>query len=205
MAQRKSSSSAASATAPRLGAQPPRYRFFLNPYSDARFTSCPRCGDTTKTRKLPLVIHIKPHHFLALNTTCRYCPRCDMLIAHQNILESLLAAYFEQHAPDVIGSSYLVVGTEDRTDWKRGVLQTVSVAEMLDVLHDFAAVLHFTPPQRGWILSPTRKAGSAGRRPSPFAGASRWRRNKPGHRGLALLGRPRLRVGVALWLRKCAH
>ena len=26
---------------PRLGKQPPRYTFFLNPYADVRFSKCP--------------------------------------------------------------------------------------------------------------------------------------------------------------------
>ena len=37
--------SRASGEAPRLGKQPPRHRFFLNPYPDIRFTTCPQCGD----------------------------------------------------------------------------------------------------------------------------------------------------------------
>ena len=45
---------------PRLGKQPPRHRFFLNPYTDVRFTTCPQCGGKTRVRKLPLVIHIDP-------------------------------------------------------------------------------------------------------------------------------------------------
>ncbi len=40
-----------------LGKQPPRYRFFLNPYRDARFTTCPQCGLKTRQRQCPLVIH----------------------------------------------------------------------------------------------------------------------------------------------------
>jgi len=73
----------ASQPCPRLGKQPPRYRFFLNPYTDVRFTTCPQCRGKTSQRKLPLVIHIDPLQLVALNKTCRYCPRCDLLIAHQ--------------------------------------------------------------------------------------------------------------------------
>jgi len=40
----------------RLGKQPPQYRFFLNPYQDARFTRCPQCDQPMRQRKLPLVI-----------------------------------------------------------------------------------------------------------------------------------------------------
>src|SRR5438445_13688037 len=69
---------------PRLGKQPPRYRFFLNPYQDARFSTCPQCTNKTKQRKLPLFLHIDPKQPLLLNKTCRYCPYCDLLIAHQD-------------------------------------------------------------------------------------------------------------------------
>jgi hypothetical protein len=41
---------------PWLGKQPPRYRFFLNPYQDARFSTCPQCANKTGQRKLPLFI-----------------------------------------------------------------------------------------------------------------------------------------------------
>lgn len=55
---------------PRLGKQPPRYRFFLNPYSDVRFTRCPQCGEKTRSRKLPLVVHVDPMQLISLNKTC---------------------------------------------------------------------------------------------------------------------------------------
>src|SRR5438105_15688393 len=83
----------ASQSGRRLGKQPPRYRFFLNPYTDVRFTTCPQCRGKTRQRKLPLVIHIDPLQFVALNKACRYCPRCDLLIAHQDELEAWLAAF----------------------------------------------------------------------------------------------------------------
>ena len=70
----------------RLGKQPPRYRFFLNPYTDVRFTTCPQCRGKTRVRKLPLVIHIDPMQLVALNKTCRYFSRCDLLIAHREEL-----------------------------------------------------------------------------------------------------------------------
>jgi hypothetical protein len=45
----------ASRSAVRLGKQSPRYRFFLNPYTDVRFMKCPQCLGKTRQRKLPLV------------------------------------------------------------------------------------------------------------------------------------------------------
>lgn len=67
----------------RLEKQPLRYHFFLNPYPDARFTTCPKCRRRTKQRKVPLVIHVDPRNLVSINKTCRYCPACDLLIAHQ--------------------------------------------------------------------------------------------------------------------------
>ena len=49
---------------------------------------CPQCLAKTRQRKLPLVIHIEPLQLVALNKTCQYCPRCDLLITHQDQLEA---------------------------------------------------------------------------------------------------------------------
>lgn len=132
----------------RLGKQPPRYRFFLNPYGDVRFTSCPQCGKRTKQRKLPLVIHVDPLNPVSINKTCRYCPTCDLLIAHKDEIEQQLTLLFTQRDPSLIGNDYLVVGTQDRTDWRRGMKTPLTIQEMLDSLHDFAEVLRFEPAYR---------------------------------------------------------
>ena len=134
---------------PRLGKQPPRYRFFLNPYADVRFTRCPQCGARTRVRKLPLVIHIDPRQLVALNKTCRYCSSCDLLIAHQDELEAWLAAFLGQHQAELVGKDYLVVGTEDRADWQRGVRAPRAIPEALACLHDFAEVVRFVPAPPG--------------------------------------------------------
>ena len=54
---------------PRLGKPPPRYRFFLNPHPDLRFTRCPQRGAQMRVRKLPLVIHIDPMQLVAVSAT----------------------------------------------------------------------------------------------------------------------------------------
>jgi len=135
---------------PRLGKQPPRYRFFLNPYADVRFTSCPQCGGKTKQKKLPLMIHIDEGGMMSLNKTCRYCLDCDLLIAHQDELEAQLAHDFQARAPSVVGNDYLVIGTLDRPDWRRGKMGTMTVQDAIDALHDFKDVLRFEPPP-GWV------------------------------------------------------
>jgi hypothetical protein len=135
---------------PRIGKQPPRFAFFLNPYQDARFTSCPECGGKTKPRKLPLAIHVEGAGMIVLNKTCRCCPGCDLLIAHQDEIEAQLAAFFTRRAPEVVGNDYLVVGTLDRPDWQRGRKNPLTNKEILAVLHDFKDVVRFKPSP-GWI------------------------------------------------------
>jgi hypothetical protein len=134
----------------RLSKQPPRYRFFLNPYTDVRFTTCPQCRAKTSQRKLPLVIHIDPMQLVALNKTCRYCTHCDLLIAHQDELEAWLAAFFTENRPEIVGNDYLVLGTEDRPDWLRGVRTPVLPKEALEHLHAFREVVRFTAPPT-WV------------------------------------------------------
>ena len=88
---------------PQLGNLPPLYNFFLNPYSDLRFSRCPQCDGKTGQKKVPLMIHVDPHYPINLNYTCRYCAKCDLLIAHQDEIESHLAQVFTKLAPDAIG------------------------------------------------------------------------------------------------------
>ena len=137
-------------TVTQFGKQSPQYRFFLNPYEDMRFTKCPQCDNKMHQRKLPLLIHIDPTYLLSLNKTCRYCPHCDLLIAHQNDVEHFLASYFMQQKPEVVGNDYLVVGTLDKTTWIRGTQQQMSMHETLDALHDFKEVVTFKVTG-GWM------------------------------------------------------
>jgi hypothetical protein len=124
-----------------------RYKFFLNPYEDMRFTSCPICSVKTRQRKLPLALFIEPSFFFILNKTCRYCPGCDLLIAHRNDIEDLLVAMFEERAPQAIGNPYDVIGTVDRADWRAGAATPESTIErpLMEILHEFKRVLNFTP------------------------------------------------------------
>ena len=134
---------------PRLGKQPPRYRFFLNPYQDARFSACPQCSQKTGQRKLPLFIHIEPKQPLLLNKTCRYCPHCDLLIAHKDEVDAVIIRFFTVLDPDLVGNKYLVIGTVDRADWKRIDREELPIQDTIEVLHDFKEVVVFKP-MGGW-------------------------------------------------------
>jgi hypothetical protein len=133
----------------RLGKQPARYRFFLNPYRDARFSTCPQCSNKTGQRKLPLFIHIEPEQPLLLNKTCRYCLYCDLLIAHKNELDEIITRVFTVLNPEIVGHKYLVIGTLDRADWKRIDQQKLPIQDSIEALHDFKEAVMFKP-MGGW-------------------------------------------------------
>jgi hypothetical protein len=134
----------------RLGKLPPQYTFILNPYTDVRFSRCPMCDQKMHQRKVPLFIHVDPFNPVVLGYTCRYCPACDLLIAHQDRIEALLANLFAEHAPSVIGNDYLVLGTVERTAWREGMKQPKGIGDMLEHLHDFKEVRTVECRPAGW-------------------------------------------------------
>ena len=140
---------------PKLGKQSRRFTFFLNPYTDVRFTKCPKCGGKTGQKKLPLAIHVDEHGLVALNKTCRYCSGCELLIAHQDEIEANLTSLFQRLAPEIIGNGYLVVGTLDRSDWKRGITGTSTTAELIEALHDFDDMVRYEPLRPTWSKEPS--------------------------------------------------
>ena len=122
----------------RVGKLSPRYAFALNPYEDARFSKCPKCKGTMNARKFPLFIHVDDWLPFTLRKTCRYCPRCEFIIAHQDELEAELTHFFAQHHPDVVGNDYLVLGTVDLKAWKEGMRGKQSTLDqMLEHVSDF--------------------------------------------------------------------
>jgi hypothetical protein len=130
-----------------------RYCFYLNPYQDAAFTRCPRCENKTNLRKFALVIHIEPRQLFVLNKLCRYCTRCELIIARKSELESLMAAAFEQRCPEIVGNEYFVFGTLARQDWLESKKGGLSDAEAVEQAIVFKDVLNFKPVG-GWVLDP---------------------------------------------------
>jgi len=138
----------------RSGKLPPRYSFALNPYEDARFTRCPRCGQATRLRKFVLLIHVNEFGPMALGKTCRFCTRCELIVAHQNELEHELTIALETRDPNAIGKEYAVLGTIDRKIWRRGLKgETPTIDEIFDHVADFEKEyeLHYDPG--GWYPS----------------------------------------------------
>jgi hypothetical protein len=134
----------------RIGELPPRYSFALNPYNEWRCTKCPRCEQPTRLRKFALLIGVETYGLMVLGKTCRFCPRCEFIIAHQDELKVLLAASFAAHAPEVIGNEYYVIGTVERKTWRKGMRAPAITDEVLRHAADFEKEfdLHYEPV--GW-------------------------------------------------------
>ena len=138
-------------TSPRFSNLSPRYRFILNPHADLRCSTCPECNRKTLLRKVPLVVAVQPDQMAAINKHCRYCPSCDILIAHQDELENMLAITFEKRAPEIVGNEYLVIGTLEPAVWRKREKQDVLIANLPENVHDFKECLEleYIPPHWG--------------------------------------------------------
>jgi len=158
----------------RLGKLPPQYTFILNPYAEYRFTRCPGCERKMRQRKLPLFIHVDPMNPVALNYTCRYCPDCDLLIAHQDQIEELLAALFAELDPSVIGNDYLIMGTMERQAWRENMKQPMGIPEMREHLHDFKEVQTVRVQPGGWYPADMDPSELPIQEPAPLD--TSWRR-----------------------------
>jgi hypothetical protein len=140
----------------KIGKLPPRYSFLLNPYSDVRLSKCPSCEKLTHPRKFALFVHVDGWGPFALGKTCRYCSRCELIIAHQDELEAELAQSFNRLAPEVIGKNYLVLGTLNMKAWREGLGgRGQSLEDMLNHMADFKQVLELHVEPGGWVPEKT--------------------------------------------------
>ena len=133
-----------------LGKLPPMYHFILNPHAETRVSRCPQCEAKMHQRKVPLFIHVDPLQPVAIGYTCRYCPDCDLLVAHQDEIEHLLANLFATYDPSIIGNDYPVMGTVERKAWRASLKEPMSPVEVLEQLHDFKEVWSLDYQPAGW-------------------------------------------------------
>lgn len=140
-----------------MGALSPRYSFVLNPFVEARFTKCPRCGTKTRIRKIPLVIHIDSVGLLTPGKICRVCVVCDLLIVQQAEIEPLIDEARRRNSAGKHRLEYLVLGTVERKVWRRGLSGKVTVDELVRHMADFKAYLRVDYAPEGWC--PPTEAG----------------------------------------------
>src|SRR5208283_2519256 len=140
-----------------LGKLPPRYRFALNQYAETRWSKCPMYSRLTYMRKFPLLIHIDGFGLLILGKTCRYCPKCEFIIAHQDDLEHVMVEIFSESHPDVTGNFYLVIGTVERKVWQEGMIEPLTMEEIRYHTADIKEYLVLKYEPGGWA-PPDREA-----------------------------------------------
>jgi hypothetical protein len=157
---------------PTVGKLPRRYTFMLNPFPEARLSSCPGCRKLTYPRKFPLFIHVEGWGPITQGKTCKYCSRCELIMCDQAELEAQLAHSFERLKPEVIGNDYLVVGTVETKTWKRGMGERPpSLEETLQHTADFKGYSDLLYDPGGW-----RREGSGPHYLEPTPPGSPWRR-----------------------------
>lgn len=125
-----------------MGALPPRYSFVLNPHVRERFTKCPSCNASTRSRKLPLVVHVEHTggpRLVLLNKTSRLCLICETLIVDRVELESVIVA--AGLSDTVKPPDYVVLGTIDRRTWRRGLRGDAKLPDIREHMADFKKYL----------------------------------------------------------------
>ena len=134
-----------------IGKLAPRYSFILNQHPDERLSRCPQCHRPTHLRKFALLVHIDELGLITQGKTCRYCTRCELIIAHQDELEAQLAESVGTIALDVIGNKYIVLGTVETKFWQRGMQgHCPQLEEALNHTADFKRVLDLIVQPGGW-------------------------------------------------------
>ncbi len=141
-----------------IGALPARYSFALNQRSDVRFSKCPGCESKTRVRKIPLVIHVDGTGLVVLRKTCRMCVNCELVIAHQDEIESQLAAAIPpgtRQEPE-----YFVLGAVEPRLWRRGLCSALMMDELIERMADFKAHMQLEHTPGGWRPAPKSAAKS---------------------------------------------
>lgn len=135
-----------------LGALPPRDAFLLNPYTDVRYTRCPRCGHRTWRRKMPLLLTVAGYGPLVLGKTGPYCAHCRLVIIHQDELEGELTTAFARLAPEpqAVGPEYAVLGMVELRAWRRGLHAATTIDEVLHHTAPFTTTITIEYVPASW-------------------------------------------------------
>ncbi len=109
------------------------------------------CRGNTFKRKFPLMIMVEDGPALSLGLTCKYCARCEFIIAHSHELEAELCTAFEKIAPAKIGNDYHVVGVMDKKVWKKGLKAGSPSGNAMDAVIFFKQYLTLEYSPGGWF------------------------------------------------------
>jgi len=126
-----------------------KYYFFLNPYIEYVFSRCPKCHNTTKNKKLPIVILFdEDKKVMSLNKTCRYCPFCELIIAKKHELDEIAKQFLGKSI--LKKDEYYVVGTHEKDMWNKSMNGSSSQKEQLENIIFFKDVWLFEMTG-GWV------------------------------------------------------
>ena len=134
----------------KLGAKPPRYSFILNPHTNLRFSKCPQCQRQAFARKFPLVVVVQGDTGYNQGLTCKYCASCELIMAHKQDLDTQVNYYCEAYRPELLGNAYLVIGTIERSVWKKGIQTPSTVAESFEQIAPIKKYLELEYRPAGW-------------------------------------------------------
>ena len=104
-------------------------------------------------RKFALLIHIEGGDLTILGKTCRYCPACELIIAHQIELEAELANSVSKSGPEAPGNPYFVIGTVELKTWRQGLQRPLLLDHIRDRTSEFKRVLKLSVDPGGWKQS----------------------------------------------------
>ena len=136
----------------KIGKLKARYSFALNKYNDIRFSKCPRCNHNTYNRKFIFFIHLDDWGPLLLGKTCKYCSKCELIVAHKNELEEQLILFCTRYCEENIGKEYLVMGTIDKKKGKEGFSgKKLDFDDVLNHMSDFIDYIKIKYDYGGWI------------------------------------------------------
>ncbi|MEM1326531.1 MAG: hypothetical protein AAGI23_11280 [Bacteroidota bacterium] len=135
--------------------QPSKYKFYLNPHDEYKWTKCPNCDRKTKVRKHCLIIAYGQQgksleKIFSLNKTCKFCIKCELIIAQQSEIEDITAQMVAQFGLRFNPKDYTVVGTMDRQDWKKGMKDPTSSTANQSSIIFFEDIWAFEIQPGGW-------------------------------------------------------
>ena len=135
----------------------PKYKFYLNTYADYKWTRCLECDKQTKVRKFCLVLHFEnkekeAHQLLSLNISCKYCPKCDLIIGQKLEIDEAVINSIPQTSQNFDLKDYSVMGTMDKKDWLKNQKGELSISEAFDSIYLFKKVLQFEIQPAGWYF-----------------------------------------------------
>jgi hypothetical protein len=106
---------------------------------------------------MSLVIHVNDFGPVILGKTCRFCLRCDTVIAHKVELDKLLSTVVKTSQPE-----YLVLGTADRATYRRGLAGSATLEEVVAHMSDFKSYWNVEITPAGWYPKTNRGPENAG-------------------------------------------